>query len=595
MSDTQTPVENPNVTLVQPAESQTTQPASIDDIIGAPEIVKESAAPAETVETPNPVQNISEVVTAAIQTGSVTPVTAPTLPAEPPADDLPPIEDPQPKPVNETPATPVAPDVEETAAVLPPTVQQKAKQEFAYVYTLPEDSTGDEDSVSLPSAFPEQVQAVFTNAKNQDYQDNPSGRMWWGSLEASMRMGPYKSLYKKTVEDPNAEFRQGVEFNGSRLMGGSPRFKQIQGEALTGEKAVLRLRKQAGIGVPFSVPLWHSGFWLTLKAPTDTELINLNYLITTDKIDFGRYTYGLSLSNSLAYTIRRLMDFAMDHVYDCSLDLKNVPGSGLMSLIHQQDIQTIVWGIVCSMYPNNFKFDRPCINNPETCNYVEHSMINPRVLQWTNKTALNNWQLNHMSKRGSGSMSLEDVRRYQGELRQNQKRTFVLTEGDKNNDPIKLTLKPTTVADHMDAGFRWISEITDAVERVIQEDSDTKDRNALINQYAQATLMRQYTHLVDSIDPGNNNIIQDPETIERALSEFSADSRVRDTFITECVKYIEESTITVIGLTAFDCPKCGADQGGKKDSPEFSNVIPLDLINLFFNLFGQRVAKISQR
>jgi hypothetical protein len=573
MSEPTSPDLSPNVTIVEPEAPAT----NIDDVIGAPEVAMTNQ-PAPVTE--NEIPAIEDTV--------------PNTPQQAPAPAPEPAAAPAPE-VTQPPVTEAEPKLEEQSPSIPEPFQQKATQQFDYVSPIPADSNGEEDVLELPPAFPDLVQAAFVNSKNQEYQDNPDGRMWINTVTASMRMGHYKSVYKKTVENPEAEFVQAIDYNGSKLMGGSPRFNRITGETLKGEKAVLRLRKQAGIGVPFQIPLWHSGFYLTLKSPTDSDLINLNYLMTSDKIDFGRYTYGLSLSNTMAYTVRRLLDFAMDHIYDCSLDLKNIPESGLLNLIHQQDIQSIVWGILCTMYPNNLKFDRPCVSNPDTCNYVEHAMLNPRVLQRVNKKVFSNWQLNHMTKRASGSMTLDDVRRYQGELRENQKRTFVLTEGANGDEPIKLTLKSATAAEHVDAGFRWLSEIAEAVERVVQKDAEINDRNALMKQYAQSTMMRQYTHLVDSIDPGNNNIIQDPETIEKALSDFSTESRIREKFIEECVDYIETSTICLIGITAYTCPSCKQKQDYEKVPSDFVNIIPLDVINLFFNLFDQRVTKISQR
>jgi hypothetical protein len=133
------------------------------------------------------------------------------------------------------------------------------------------------------------------------------------------------------------------------------------------------------------------------------------------------------------------------------------------------------------------------------------------------------------------------------------------------------------------------------MERTIQEDADIKDRNGLVNQMAQATVMRQYTHMVASIDPGNDNIIDDPETIEKALSSFSNTSSIREKFISEVIDFIEKSTFSIIGIPAYNCPKCEAAQDFEKIQKSHANIIPLDLINIFFNLFGQRISRISQR
>ena len=89
------------------------------------------------------------------------------------------------------------------------------------------------------------------------------------------------------------------------------------------------------------------------------------------------------------------------------------------------------------------------------------------------------------------------------------------------------------------------------------------------------------------------SVIDDLETIEKLLNTLSADDIVRESFIQEVIDYINSSTISVIGIPVFDCPKC---QGGQDDpSSPLKGIIPLDVNQVFFGLATQQLAKIESR
>jgi hypothetical protein len=109
--------------------------------------------------------------------------------------------------------------------------------------------------------------------------------------------------------------------------------------------------------------------------------------------------------------------------------------------------------------------------------------------------------------------------------------------------------------------------------------------------------MRQYSQWVESIE-FNSNIIEDKETIESTFSILSSDDNVRDEFIQEVTKYINESTISVIGIPAYDCPNCGAPQEkveGVSTYPKLVNILPLEVVQLFFALLAQKIQRIIAR
>lgn len=308
--------------------------------------------------------------------------------------------------------------------------------------------------------------------------------------------------------------------------------------------------KHRGIGTIFQTPLWHTGIWVTLKAPSENELIELNRIITSDKIEVGRHTYGLAFSNIMSYTTDRLVDFTLEHLYDTSLKTSDLPEGGLKSLINSQDYPALIWGLVCTMYPNGFQFSRACTNNPEKCTHITNEILNLSKISWVNRAALTEWQKTHMSSRSSNSRDIASVRRYQEELKKIQKRVVKFSEG--TDSEFSITLKTPTLSEFIESGHRWIGDTVAYVDETLGRDANDKERNIFITRHSQATAMRQYIHWIDSIEFAGN-IIDDRETIEGTLNVLSADNDARDGFMNEISKYIHSSTINVIGIPVYDC------------------------------------------
>lgn len=448
------------------------------------------------------------------------------------------------------------------------------------------------DVVCLPSNFDAETVKTLQNLPNVDILSSAQGREWTETVNQGLNNSTFDSQFLPTLEEEDADFGQSVDFNGQPLDGRQVRFKQTEGQSLKGERAALRMMKHRGIGTIFQAPLWHTGIWITLKAPSENELIELNRIITSDKIEMGRHTYGLAFSNIMSYTTDRLVDFTLDHLYDTSLKTSDIPEGGLKSLINSQDYPALLWGLVCTMYPKGFQFSRACTNNPEKCTHITNEILNLSKISWINRAALTDWQKTHMSSRSSNSRDIAAVRRYQEELKKIQKRVVKFSEG--TDAEFSATLKTPTLTEFIDSGHRWIGDTVSYVDETLGRDASDKERNIFITRHSQATAMRQYIHWVENIEFAGN-IIDDRETIEETLNVLSADNDARAVFMEEITKYIHSSTINVIGIPVYDCPKCGSTQSPDVSLPAFKNIIPLDVNQLFFALVSRRLTKVMQR
>lgn len=445
---------------------------------------------------------------------------------------------------------------------------------------------------TLPADFDKETKEKLLQLPNIELVDNDETRQWATDVSEGLTVTTFKEIFTPTLEDSNADFRQTVTDNGVQLAGGYPALKSIQNQNLKGERAVVRLATHLGLGSLFQVPLWHSGIWVTFKPPGETDLIELNRILISDKIKFGRYSYGLAYSNILSFTVDRLVNFALAHVYDISAKSEDITIENLKQHILSQDIYTLLWGFMCTVYPKGFKYRRACISDPEKCNFVLEETLNLTKLQWTNTAALTDWQKTFMSGRQNKSKDLASINRYKEELGKVKNKRIIINEGLDNE--VAFILKSPSIQQYVEAGYRWIGDIVDEVDRALGLNTNDDERNNFITRHGQATAMRQYIHWIQSIE-FDSNVIDDLETIEKNIDMLSANDTIRNEFIKGVVDYINESTITVIGIPVFDCPSCKTSQEKEHQYPAHKNIIPLDVIQLFFALLGFKMESLTSR
>ena len=477
---------------------------------------------------------------------------------------------------------------------------QKVTQDYKIGKTI-EDKNTVMIELDMPAASLKKVQDLITKAPNINILSSGKGETWYRSIENANLLVAKAEIFTPTLENETSDFKQYVDFNNNKLMAAIPRPAKSAGNSiLTGERALLDLNRYLGRGTTFQTPLWHSGFWITYKTPSESALIELQRLLISDKITFGRSSYGLMYSNTTVFTAIRLIEFALEHIYSTTVNLgENAGLKAVKELISVNDIPTLLWGFVCTIYPKGFKYKHPCVSDLD-CNFVIEEILNVFKLQFTDNNAFTASQKTLMSKRQNNSITIDEVKRYQTEMLQMQNR--VITLNKDTGKEIKVTFKVPNISEYELAGFKWINNITEMAEKSLSDEVSTQKREDYIIKNAQATAMRQYTQYVKSIefsisdDDSAANLIEDSETIEICLNDLSSEDEIRTEFYAEINKFINESTVSVIGMPAFNCPKCNKDQAEDIVTyPKTANIIPLDVIQVFFALLEQSIQRLTIR
>lgn len=383
---------------------------------------------------------------------------------------------------------------------------------------------------------------------------------------------------------PGGHWRQAVENEGEELTAGRPRLNQSAGK-VTGESALLRVRAAVGLGTITNVPLWHSGMWLKLKAPSESTLLELERRIARDKTILGRATMGVAFSNVSVYTQSHLTDMIFNHVYDGST--KELTVAALKERILITDIPQLIWGMACTIWPNGYRLVRPCVKDPSVCTHTDEAHINLSKISWVNNRMISKVQRNLMSDR-DGKFTDEQLSSYRKEHSAPQSRLI------KVNDGLSLRLQVPTIADYEHCGFRWIDEIERMTDEAFGQRLRGEERERYILQQSAMTNLRRYSHWVKEVVFSEDSVTEDRESVDEALDSLSGETRIANAIIEKIEDFMRDCVINAIGIPSYDCPKCG-NPPDEDDLPRhLSEIIQLEVNEVFFTLHYMRVLGILE-
>lgn len=449
------------------------------------------------------------------------------------------------------------------------------------------------ERLSLPTTSSVDGNAVLEKVPNLSLIDSAQGQEWAQTLREGAELTIFDDALMGAADRNAADYRQAIvhDKDPERPLAPSlPRFPVREGMKVSGERAVIRMKQMLGLGAIFSIPLWHSGHWFRVKAPSDAALLELYRAISAEKISLGRATAGLIYSNVTAYTARFLTDLVREHRYETTLNLPE--GANILNYIRITDLHPLIWGLACSIYPNGFEYRRACISDPEKCQHVISERLDLTKLLWVDKSELTQRQVAQMAKRERGEVSLESIADYQREFLRGQEKVITI-EANETSPKIQFTLRIPSIAEYVESSYRWVSRLEQTYGAALAQEPDRRDE--YIVSHGKASIMRQHAHFVKSIEIVGGDIIDDLETIEMVLAELSSDDRITQQFTKKVTEYIDESTIAMVAIPTYTCPACGGEQKPHKENARHPRLIPLDAISAFFTLLVGRLQRINNR
>ena len=460
-------------------------------------------------------------------------------------------------------------------------------------YTMDEEVFGDSGDYieytqgHLPSHTTEETLGPIATALNMELREDQRTKNWAFTLSRGHNKNTINGALSSALY--NGDWRQSVPSDRGNLSGHIPATNTVSNTKLYGKEAILRLLAHVGGASSYEIPLWHTGIWVSLDPITDSDILDLFRILNEDKIQLGRYTNGAIFSNTSAFTTKRVVDFVISKIGETTYRTDPNVSMDLGKVISINDIPLLLLALCNSMYPNGFKHNRSCVYNPKSCNDTYSGIVDFDKILWTDITALSQAQVRMMSTGQDGQADDRILAKWTSELDRPDSRTVDIET--LSGTSLRFIFKVPRYNEYVDSGYTWLNGISDAIKDSI-EIEDLEDRNKFIDDNARATILRQYGHYIESISFGDGNLITENVDIEEALDALSSDSNIRKHLIEGITKFIDDTTMSLVGIPTYECLKCG---GGQADDGRgiYKHILPLDMIELFFSILIDRVQRIK--
>tara|TARA_B100000700_G_scaffold154615_2_gene171605 strand:- start:3480 stop:5084 length:1605 start_codon:yes stop_codon:yes gene_type:complete len=381
---------------------------------------------------------------------------------------------------------------------------------------------------------------------------------------------------------PDSDWKHGLEDGQSLVSAGRVRLNSSGGK-LSGDSARLRLRAATGLGSILSIPLWHTGLWVKIKTPSAATLVELERTIAQQKAAIGRSTSGVAFSNSTIFILEPLLNCIFRHVYEHTYKGEKE----LRDIVKVTDIPQLVWGFACSIYPDGFPFAQPCVANPRKCTHVDYTTLHVPKLSWLDNTSMSEYQSRLMVDR-DGEVTDETLSEYTRQHKAPQSRRVSI------NEDVTIHLSVPTVARHIQSGNSWVDGIIEMTNEAFGQELRGRQRDNYIIEQSQVTQLRRYTHWIEKVEFSDGSFVSDADSIDDLVSDLSSDPDIRDLIVENVEWLIKNSVISAVGIPRYDCPECGGVASEDDSVTRLSEIIQLEVLEVFFTL-GHTRAMTSVR
>ena len=394
-----------------------------------------------------------------------------------------------------------------------------------------------------------------------------------------------RGFFEKTLDNPNAAWTQGyTSDDGKEVYLRKPSTKRpTERRLLIGAGARERASQSIGMGIVTRVPLPHTGYSVTLMPRSEQDYLDLEYLLTLDKTRAGRDTVGMIFQNSHIKLVSRVWEFIRESIK--SANRQNFDDLDLGDEIRITDLPILQWGMACTMFPNGYPLDLPCSAGPNICRHVEHVLLDIDKLLWINSNGLTTSQRAKLAK--THPLSKEEVNDYQ------QNTVSPFTKVVQVSPTHKIVLKVPTINEYITAGEEWLASMTEAATKIFTGDDNEENVRRYVKRVIDMSGLREYSHWIERIIYDDIDEVEGETEIADNLKILSGDPELLKNTLQAIQEFIEQSTIALIAIPNFACPKCETDYVTDEHS-EHPELIPLDMMKHFFMLKDLRLAPHMQ-
>lgn len=426
---------------------------------------------------------------------------------------------------------------------------------------------------------------IFTSIEGGEVATSADDLLWLETLQDAITHIDMTGTPRRATEREGSHWVQSFEYGGRKIGPSRPKIKLSDKPSKSDIDAFLN--RKSGLGATHEFPMPHTGIWIRLRTPTNTEIANMLQRLQGISVRLGRDTKGQGFSNRIAVYNNALVDLAMQCITHTNM-VASTPGD-IEHRLSALDEPMLFHGLASTMYPGGFNYSHSCIADPSSCSNVETAKLDMFSLTWFDYTQLNDYQKNLLHLRFSRQLRAEELDQYAED-------TTLGRKPIKWFDDIGLRMRVPTIAERRDSGNRWIEGLIEESHSAFNEAPGDANRNAFIDRLAAVTSARQYGHWVDAIYHREDEHSQeellttDTDSIDRHLSNIMSDKKYSARFEAAVLQFIDDTIMGMVAIPSWDCPVCNTPMA-KKFHERFPHLIPIDVVSTFFTLAGQKVSK----
>ena len=394
--------------------------------------------------------------------------------------------------------------------------------------------------------------------------------------------------YRYLVNNQKARWKNGTPLANGKLRGIRSPQPTLDKAKTNTNAAVALLHSTMNVGKDVDVFLYHSGFSVTLAAPTLSQFMALDRKIANDNVEIGRKTMGLLHSADTLYAQKAIMDLFFDCVKDTSLGV--VTREDLINSISQLDLPTIAWALACAKYPNGYNLAMSCMAKPSECHHQWFSVINPRLMFFVDNDKLSAEQIRiaGITRRQSQA----DFVRYWDEFDFGEERSIELPSMNENIQ-VRINFGNPPIGHYFRSAEIWINEIVRQANESFKLPLEGQERAAYIQSQIMSTKALTYAHFVQSIvmtdvETGDEVEITDEKEIRGTLIALSGHEHILNHFLNGVQRFINRATIVAIAIPNIRCPSCGGFHDTDDEGEVNLHIVPVDPIVVFIILCQQQ-------
>lgn len=378
-------------------------------------------------------------------------------------------------------------------------------------------------------------------------------------------------------------WQQQIEHEGLKLRSGRP---AVNNSGSSDDAVLRRLGNKSGMSVPYDTLLPRSGVWVRFRSPSLSAITQIATEVSMEKARSGFKTRGLVFNGFSQRAVSMLVYFALRHVEKSNIPF-NTPAD-LLSHICQTDINDLLTGLACTIYPKGAEYAHECTANIAECNHIERGRLNVNSLFFMDRHAFSEEQLKHIGKRFEPTTP-EQLKVYR-DGHKVAKRVVWFDNG------IGVELKVPTLKEFDDASIEWMDELERLSAEPFNEPATGGNRRDYIDKLAQATSARQYTHWVEALWEINDETGEEEKlkvsgrVINGVLNDVLSQAEYVNKFEEAVQDFQRDITVSVVAVENYNCTKCGKP-AGDTELERFKYLIPIDVVNTFFTLANLKVVR----